>query len=347
MARARGGGNLPSWTDVYNRCGFNFLWFFSGRPGDAPAPVDEKALDFCAEHGFDFIRLPTSYWFWTQDFDYDHPDEKVLAQIDRAIEACRQRKLYVSLNVHRAPGYCINGADLEKHNLWLDPVAQDAFEAIWTRWAERYRPIPGEELSFDLLNEPPSPGERGMTRDNHEALMRRVVGAIRAVDPARPVTLDGIGGGHIAIPELADLGVTHSGRGYAPMTVSHWNANWWLGWQEYPKPSWPGAQWMDKTWDKEVLRAFYQPWKDVEAQGVKVHIGEFGCYNGVDNSVALAWLGDIMSLWKEWGWGWGMWQFEGAFGIINHGRPGAVYENYKGYQVDRALLDLLLENRPS
>jgi acyl-coenzyme A synthetase/AMP-(fatty) acid ligase len=55
----------------------------------------------------------------------------------------------------------------------------------------------------------------------------------------------------------------------------------------------------------------------------------------------------MMSLWKEWGWGWGMWQFEGAFGIINHGRPGAVYEEYKGYQVDRALLDLILENRPS
>jgi hypothetical protein len=30
---------------------------------------------------------------------------------------------------------------------------------------------------------------------------------------------------------------------------------------------------------------------------------------------------------------------------VNHGRPGTTYETMHGYQVDRALLDLLLENR--
>jgi endoglucanase len=42
-----------------------------------------------------------------------------------------------------------------------------------------------------------------------------------------------------------------------------------------------------------------------------------------------------------------MWNFVGPFGIVEHGRSGARYENIQGYKVDRALLDLLLESRVS
>ena len=63
-------------------------------------------------------------------------------------------------------------------------------------------------MSFDLVNEPPSVGQYGMTRENHEQIMRRTIAAIRAI------TLDGLSGGHEAIPELADAGVTHRGRAY-------------------------------------------------------------------------------------------------------------------------------------
>jgi endoglucanase len=56
--------------------------------------------------------------------------------------------------------------------------------------------------------------------------------------------------------------------------------------------------------------------------------------------VALAWLGDLMGLWKEWGWGYSMWNFEGSFGIIGHGRKGAHIENVMGYDVDRDMLDV-------
>ncbi|MGJ7044837.1 hypothetical protein HNR52_001022 [Thermoanaerobacterium thermosulfurigenes] len=33
------------------------------------------------------------------------------------------------------------------------------------------------------------------------------------------------------------------------------------------------------------------------------------------------------------------------FGIIEHGRDGAKYEDFYGYKVGRKLLDLLIENR--
>src|ERR1041385_758212 len=100
--------------------GFNFQWMYSWQPGRNPDPVDLKALDFLAATGFNFVRVPMDYQFWTHDFDYFHPDERVFENIDSYIEACRARGLHMSLNLHRAPGYCINRNDLEKHNLWLD-----------------------------------------------------------------------------------------------------------------------------------------------------------------------------------------------------------------------------------
>jgi len=327
------------------RYGFNFQWMFSAERTPVPAPTDEKALDFLAATGFDFVRLPTDYRLWTRDFDYFHPDERVFAAIDKTLAACRARGLHLSLNVHRAPGYCINDNQLERHNLWLDTAAQDAFVFLWETFARRYQDVPGDALSFDLVNEPPNIGQYGMTRANHAALIRRTVAAIRAITPKREIVIDGLGGGHLSMPELADLGVIHSGRGYQPMPISHYEAWWWPDNKISPKPVYPGVVWEGRAWNRDVLREFYQPWRDVEASGATVHIGEFGCYNHTPNDVALRWFTDLFGIYKEFGWGFALWEFNGEFGVIGHGRPGTKYEDFHGYKVDRALLDLMLGSR--
>lgn len=319
--------------------GFNFQWMFVWQ-GEPAAPADERALDFMARHGFNFARLATDYRFWTRDFDYLHPDEGVWSQIDGYLDACRQRGIHLSLNMHRVPGYCINRPEIEKHNLWTDVEAQDGLTFQWRALARRFRGVPAAELSFDLINEPPEVGERGMTREIHAKVIRRIVAAIREEDPGRPIVIDGLGGGHYAMPELTDLGVTHSGRGYQPMPVSHHGATWWSGWKGH-EPVYPGGDWLGHPWDKSVLHEFYQPWRDVAVTGTPVHMGEFGSYNQTPNEVALRWLGDLIGLWRTYGWGWALWGFEGAFGIVEHGRPGAQYELIDGYRVDRQLLELV------
>lgn len=327
------------------RYGFNFQWMFSADQTPNPQQPDEKALDFLAATGFDFVRLPTDYRLWTRNFDYLHPDESVFTVIDQTLEACRSRNLHLSLNIHRAPGYCINGNHLERHNLWKDAIAQDGFVFLWETFAKRYQGVSSDFLSFDLVNEPPNPGQYGLTRENHAALIRRAVTAIHTVDADREIAIDGLGGGHLAMPELADLGIIHSGRGYQPMPVSHHQAAWWDGAETAPAPVYPGVDWDGLTWNRDVLRTFYQPWRDVEASGATVHIGEFGCYNRTPNDVAMRWFTDLFGLFKEFGWGFALWEFEGAFGVVEHGRPGAKYENFHGYKVDRALLDLMLNSK--
>jgi endoglucanase len=330
-----------------NYYGFNFQWMFAWNPGKQPILADENALDFLAKYGFNFVRIPTDYRFWTENFDYLHPDESIFNYIDQYLEACKSRGIHLCLNLHRAPGYCINRNDLEKHNLWLDKLAQDAFVFLWETFAQRYKGVPGASLSFDLINEPPSLGQYGMTRKNHAAIIRRATAAIRAIDSQRTIVIDGLDGGGMALPELADLGVIHSGRGYHPMPISHHQATWWDGHANSPAPVYPGLKWQGRIWNVSTLRNSYQPWRNVQKRGVTIHIGEFGCFNRTPNDVALRWLSDLFCIFKEFGWGYAMWGFEGSFGIIDHGRAGAEFESLDGYQVDRALLDLMIENRIS
>lgn len=326
------------------RYGFNHLWMYVDTK-DTVRSADLRALDFQQRHGLTYVRLPVNYRIWTKDFDYFHPDRTVWDGIDAYLDETRSRGLQLALNLHRAPGYCINDNHREKHNLWTDHEAQDAFVFLWTEFAQRWKGVSNEFLAFDLVNEPAAVGQYGLTRENHAALIRRTVRAIRDIDPRREISINGLAGGNLAMPELADLDVIQSGRGYQPMPVTHYQASWCAETKGLPLPVYPGTDWDGRLWDQAALRAHYQPWRDLQAQGVKVHIGEFGCYNKVPNDLALRWFADLLALFEEFGWGYSLWNFEGDFGIAGHGRPGTVYESFEGLKVDRKLLDLYLRHR--
>jgi endoglucanase len=54
---------------------------------------------------------------------------------------------------------------------------------------------------------------------------------------------------------------------------------------------------------------------------------------------------DLFGIYRKYRWGYVMWNFKGPFGIIEHGRTGAKFEPYHGFNVDRALFELYLEHR--
>jgi len=316
---------LPRWR------GFNLLEKFNAGRN---RPFLESDFEWMAAWGFDFVRLPMDYRCWTDPSDPYKLDQKVLKEIDRAVEHGRKHGVHVSLNLHRAPGYTV-AQPPEKRNLWTDEEAQKQFDFQWSQFARRCRGIPSAQLSFDLVNEP-----AGVAAGAYAKVARRAVAAIRHEDPQRLVLSDGLQWGREPILELADLGIAQSTRGYDPMQVSHYGASW-VGGQRWAEPTWPlkqAKEVLDRDW---LYRTRILPWKKLQSKGVGVHVGECGCYNRTPHQVALGWLRDFLALWKEAGWGWALWNFRGSFGILDSGRGDVDYETFRGHKLDRKMLDLL------
>jgi endoglucanase len=337
--------SLPRWR------GFNLQGRFGwpGRPYNGPA-YEESDFATIAEWGFDFARLPLWYWTWGSRDDWSVIREEPLRQIDRAVELGRQYGVHVNLNFHRIPGYCINGREQEPADLFSGRQAErakalDAAVFHWTSVAKRYKGVPSRELSFDLINEPPwvKPYE-GYLVERYEEIVGALVAGIRAVDPDRLILADGLNLGQTPVLGLADLGVAQSTRGYLPKAVSHYTATWVPKeeFETFNPPTWPLKDDKGNLWDRSRLkRALIETWQPLVDKGVGVHVGEWGVFNQTPHDVALAWMSDCLSLWKEAGWGWALWNLRGDFGVLDSGRKDVSYEEFKGRKLDRKMLELL------
>jgi endoglucanase len=318
---------LPRWR------GFNLLEKFTAKGN---APFVETDFAWTAEWGFDFVRLPLSYHCWSEPKDWKQLREPVLKEIDQAVELGRRHGVHVNLNLHRAPGYCVN-PPAEPMDLWMEERALEACAYHWNHFARRYKGIPNTRLSFDLLNEPGDVPEETYVR-----VIRRLVEGIREQDPARLVIADGLRWGTKPVPGLAELKIAQSTRGYDPVQLSHYKASWMKGADRWPEPTWPLEGGKGEKWDRDWLRRQrLEPWKALARKGVGVHVGEWGAYQHTPHKAVLAWMRDSLELWKEAGWGWALWNFRGSFGILDSGRKDVAYEDFKGHKLDRKMLELL------
>ncbi len=473
-----GFSRLPRWR------GFNLLEKFSKDWSNKPFVEEDFRL--ISSLGFNFVRLPMDYRVWIKNNDINQFDEAVLRDVDRAVEWGGKYGVHVCINFHRAPGYCVNASKNEANNLWTDALAQAACARHWAFFADRYKAIPSERLSFNLFNEPP-----GIDDETYYNTVKIVVEAIRAKDPDRLIICDGTEWGRKPVSKLVYLKVAQATRGYFPMNLSHYKASWIQGADRCSVPVWPMAQvnsylygpwkmelqtplviegdfkkdtllrirvdtvstlsrllikegsrvFLDKTFkcgsgdgewkksvycpglksyqniydkdyyaripagtgrveienvegdwltfseiglknrdgsgteklleplarwgDKQVTAQFdprnsaapFQttvmidreymwnesilPWKNLELLGSGIIVGEWGAYNRAPHTVTLAWMKDCLANWKKAGWGWALWNFRGAFGVLDSDRKDVNYEDFEGHKLDRKMLDLL------
>ena len=344
---------LPKWK------GFNLLDFFSPDPSRKRRGTQEDHFKWMQDWGFDFVRLPMAYPHYltfdrsrniTPDEVYQI-DQQAIDQIDQLVMLAHKYKLHVSLNLHRAPGYCVNAGFHEPYNLWTDQAALDAFCFHWNMWAKRYKNMSSKKISFDLLNEP---GMRADMNDQHSQrgtvpgdvyrkVAKAAAEAIRKENPNHLIIADGNDTGSSVIPEITDLDIAQSCRGYTPGIISHYKAPWAnKNPDQLPEPKWPG-QVGEKYLSRAMLDTFYKPWIDLVNKGVGVHCGECGCWNKTPHDVFLAWFGDVLDILSTNGIGFALWEFIGDFGILNSGRTDVAYEDWNGYKLDRKLLTLLMK----
>jgi aryl-phospho-beta-D-glucosidase BglC (GH1 family) len=341
---------FPRWR------GFNLLDFFQAFTRDDRRPaVNEDECRWIRDWGFNFIRIPMDYWLWIKSDwratrrlepeDALSIDEGALDAVDRIVDLGRKFGLHVSLNLHRAPGYCINNPEREPFSLWTDSRAEDAFLYHWTMFAKRYQGVSEFDLSFNLVNEAPKPKQGYMERKDYVRVMSKATAAIRGISPRRVVLVDGLDVGNSVVDELIETGVAQSVHAYWPGQISHYRASWVDKDSKFPTPVWPvvGDDGAIKMSRKE-LEARFAPWADLARKGVGVHCGECGCYSRTPHAVFLAWFRDILEILEGHGIGFALWNFRGSFGLLDSGREDVAYEDWHGRKLDRQLLSLMQEH---
>jgi endoglucanase len=338
---------LPRWR------GFNLLYFFQAREEkEGIIQIPEDDFRMIADLGFDFVRIPMDYWFWIESDwratgkpkpqDVLKIKESALAGVDRIVELGKKHGLHVNLNLHRAPGYCINDPELEPFVLWRDKDAEDAFVFHWDLFARRYRDIEPDELSFNLVNEAPTPRPGYMTREDYRRVMTRATEKIRESSPDRLIIIDGLSVGNEVVYEMMPTRVCQSLHAYFPAEVSHYRAYWVDKRSDFPPPWWPAVKRDGSALvTRESLEKAYEPWGWLVQQGIGVHCGEAGAFNKTPHDTFLKWICDVLDLLKIHGIGWALWEFRGSFGVLDSERADVAYEDWHGHKLDRKLLTLL------
>lgn len=346
---------IPMWR------GFNLLDFFSPDPENARQSTEEDQLRWMADWGFDFVRIPMAYPSYVK-FDRSQPitrkgvrniDKRAVEKVDQLVEMANRHGLHASLNLHRAPGFCVNAGFQEPYDLWKDEDAMEDFCYHWKFWAKRYKHLSREQISFDLLNEPcvrvdmndQHSGRSAIPGQMYRHMVMEAARVIRKANPNHLIVADGNNVGRDVIPEITDLDVAQSCRGYNPGIISHYKAPWVFRESQMdslPIPKWPG-QVGDQYLSRTMLEEMYAPWIELTKQGVGVHCGECGCWNKTPHDVFLAWFDDVLDVLTSNGIGYALWEFRGSFGLIDSGREDVDYEDWYGYKLDRKLLDLLMK----
>jgi len=149
----------------------------------------EDDARFIQSLGLNLLRLPVNYRHFEDDMRPFEIKEAGFKHLDRVIDLCAQHGIYTILDLHAVPG-CQNmswHSDNPTHVglFWQHKHFQDRTVHLWQVFADRYKHNPWV-AGYNPINEPYDPSERLI-----EPIYRRLVDAIRAIDPHHLIFLEG------------------------------------------------------------------------------------------------------------------------------------------------------------
>ena len=93
--------------------GFNLLEYFSTDPDwmryfpyRDDGSFKEDDFRWMRDWGFNWVRLPMDYRFWTDPGNLMKIEERKIEPIDRAIRLGEKYAIHINICLHRAPGEC-------------------------------------------------------------------------------------------------------------------------------------------------------------------------------------------------------------------------------------------------
>lgn len=157
--------------------------------------VTHEDIKYLKSLGFNHLRIPFNFKYFVVE---DHPDiflDEGFRRLDDVIKWCEDENIYVILDLHAAPGGQ-TGDNIDDSwgypYLFENETAKHTTIKLWKKIAERYsdKKI---ILGYDLLNEPIAHyfENKNVLNLELEPLYKRIVDAIREVDPNHIIFLGG------------------------------------------------------------------------------------------------------------------------------------------------------------
>ncbi len=164
--------------------------------------ITEYDLDNIKALGFNCVRVP----FWYRNFYSDDIGTKILdgngewdfSRLDWVVSECSERRLYVILDMHGAPGFQSDAPHSGKGKSCglYDKTEDGEFyrgltNELWTAIAERFEGNPAVAM-YDLLNEPMCDVEASEIerRSNNEFIYTILYDTVRSADPDHIITME-------------------------------------------------------------------------------------------------------------------------------------------------------------
>jgi len=284
----------------------------------------EADARFISSLGINLVRLPFNYRHFEDDLNPMVLRPAGFKHLDRAINLCAEQGLYTILDLHAAAGY--QNQDWHSDNpsqqalFWQHKHFQDRTVWLWEQLAERYQGNPWV-AGYDVLNEPSDPS--GVQID---AFYRRVVAAIRAIDPEHMVFLEG----NRYSQDFSVLGAPIPNAVY---TLHNYAPPGFIQGGPYPGTT------RGECFDKAALRArLTEACQYMLQNHTPIWVGEFGpVYTGDPEADAGRYqlLEDQLALYDELGANWCLWTYKdlGLQGVVG------VLPDSKWTRLIRPILD--------
>jgi endoglucanase len=268
---------------------------------------DEDA-EFIRSMGLNLVRLPFNYRHFEDDMNPMVILEAGLRHLDRVIKICANHEIYTILDLHAAAGY--QNQDWHSDNpsqqafFWQHKHFQDRAIWLWEIIAARYKDNPWV-AGYDPLNEPSDP-----TGERLDAFYRRVVAAIRRIDPDHIIFLEG----NRFSQDFSMLGPPLPNIVY---TLHNYAVPGFIDGGEYPGIS------RGRYFEKTVLQAeLLKTCQYMIENRTPIWVGEFGpVYTGDPQKDAMRYqiLKDQLLFYKDLGANWCLWTYKdlGLQGMVS------------------------------
>lgn len=297
--------------------------------------IKESDIEKISSWGFDHIRLPIDYEVLEEEDGT--PIEDGYTIVDRLVNWCRNHKLGVVLDLHKAYGYDFNDAgDGEKNNLFGNVKLQKRFVDLWERISSNFSKY--DNVAFELLNEV-------VEEDNADAwnkLIEKAVEAIRKNAPDSYIIYGGIQWNSAKTLKLLekphDDKIIYTFHFYEPLLFTHQKAYWVKTMDPSWEISYPGT--MEEYMEKSKIigdqgKAVYECGLDyigtqliddlvqdaitaAENAGVGLYCGEFGVIDRAPVEDTKRWFDDVNEVFSKYNIRYCVWNYkEKDFGIAD------------------------------